>query len=224
MIHYLYQITNLINDKVYIGVHKTSNLEDGYMGSGKALSAAFVKYGKSNFKKDILEFFDTERAMYERELEIVDSLFVSRKDTYNLTEGGRTPGREANSRGGISTYQRGVGIFSQESLKKRDIWLNSSEWAELKKTFGFSDICRLAQREKWAATENNKKHLLDMNRKSHSRESKAKRRKTVIDSGVFRGTNNPMHGRIRITNEVKNRTISASEEIPEGWRRGMRRR
>ena len=40
MYYYLYKITNKINQKVYIGVHTTSNMEDGYMGSGKYLKRA----------------------------------------------------------------------------------------------------------------------------------------------------------------------------------------
>jgi len=36
--HYLvYQITNLINYKIYIGVHQTYDINDCYMGSGKLI-------------------------------------------------------------------------------------------------------------------------------------------------------------------------------------------
>ena len=44
--YYLYKITNLINNKFYIGVHETDNINDGYMGSGRAIRAAIEKYGK----------------------------------------------------------------------------------------------------------------------------------------------------------------------------------
>lgn len=86
--YYLYQITNSINNKIYIGVHKTQNLNDGYMGSGSYLKNQFKKYGINNFKKDILEFFETSEEMYSKEAEIVTEDFLKRQDVYNLREGG----------------------------------------------------------------------------------------------------------------------------------------
>ena len=41
----LYETTNLINGKNYRGIHKTSKLEDGYLGSGLALEKSIKKYG-----------------------------------------------------------------------------------------------------------------------------------------------------------------------------------
>lgn len=98
--YYLYQITNIINGKIYVGVHQTEDLEDGYMGSGIRILNAQKKYGKENFKKIILEFFQNEKEMYDKEFEIVNSDFIIRKDVYNLTEGGKGWGIEAAKRGG----------------------------------------------------------------------------------------------------------------------------
>ena len=50
----VYKITNLLNDKIYIGVHKTENPNDSYYGSGVAIKEAIKKHGKENFRKDIL--------------------------------------------------------------------------------------------------------------------------------------------------------------------------
>lgn len=88
MYYYIYQITNLLDNKIYIGAHKTKNLNDGYMGSGKILNLAINKYGIENFKKDILEYFDTAKEMFAREKEIVNESFLLREDIYNIRLGG----------------------------------------------------------------------------------------------------------------------------------------
>lgn len=90
MRHYLYKITNTINGHFYIGVHthKNPNRQDKYMGSGSRLHAAYRKYGKEFFKKEILEYFENVENMLIREAEIVNEEFINRKDTYNIQLGG----------------------------------------------------------------------------------------------------------------------------------------
>lgn len=48
----IYLITNLINNKIYIGKSKKKNPK--YFGSGINIKKAIQKYGKENFKKDII--------------------------------------------------------------------------------------------------------------------------------------------------------------------------
>jgi group I intron endonuclease len=84
----LYQITNLINNKIYVGKHVTKNQDDGYMGSGKLIQQAIEKYGRENFRKDILLECLTLDELNAAEQQIVTPEFVAREDTYNLALGG----------------------------------------------------------------------------------------------------------------------------------------
>ena len=89
----VYQTTNLVNNKIYIGVHYVGGSgEDSYLGSGLHLKRALNKYGKENFVRETLEVFPCMTDAYTRERELVDSQFVEREDTYNLKVGGRGAG------------------------------------------------------------------------------------------------------------------------------------
>lgn len=86
--NYFYKITNKINGKYYYGVHSTDNLNDGYMGSGVGLWAAFKKYGIKNFYKEIVEFFETIEEAFAKEAEVVTIDLVKDKNCYNRMCGG----------------------------------------------------------------------------------------------------------------------------------------
>ena len=121
MPYVIYQITNLCNSKIYVGVHKVvdPSIDDGYMGSSKYLKNAIKKYGMDNFKKDILHTFDVEGLAYAKEAELVTEEFVQRKDTYNVK-----PGGYGNSHYGRTVVERGVGIhawtFEQRSVYQKE--------------------------------------------------------------------------------------------------------
>ena len=88
MLYIIYKTINLINNKFYIGKHQCSTLEDGYLGSGVALKEAITKYGKENFKREILFIFDNEVDMNLKEKELVTIDLVNDPNCYNLTVGG----------------------------------------------------------------------------------------------------------------------------------------
>lgn len=87
--HIVYKTTNLIDSKIYVGVHLTNSLEfDGYFGSGKYLLRAIKKYGKENFKRETLFECNSKEEAYDLESMIVCEKFISRPDVYNMKIGG----------------------------------------------------------------------------------------------------------------------------------------
>lgn len=88
MFYTIYKTTNLINNKIYIGVHRTENLGDTYLGSGIAINNAIKKYSVENFKKEILFIFDNEDEMFAKEFELVNEDFINSNLTYNMIIGG----------------------------------------------------------------------------------------------------------------------------------------
>lgn len=86
--YFTYKITNLINNKYYLGIHMTNNLNDGYLGSGVAIRKAIKKYGKQNFKKDILEYYSCYKDLAIAETKLITETVVNDPLSYNLTLGG----------------------------------------------------------------------------------------------------------------------------------------
>lgn len=79
----IYKTINLINGKYYIG--KQKSYTKSYLGSGTALKQAIKKYGKNNFKKEILEVCNKEDELKIKELWWLDKFdAVKDKHSYNL--------------------------------------------------------------------------------------------------------------------------------------------
>lgn len=89
MYHYLYKIFNKANGKYYIGVHNTTNINDGYAGSGTILQKAFKKYGEISFERHILEYFNTLEEASAAEATHITPEMLASEDCYNVQPGGR---------------------------------------------------------------------------------------------------------------------------------------
>lgn len=81
----IYKTTNIINGKYYVGKDEKNNPD--YLGSGKILKTAIIKYGRENFKKEILETCVDRKVLNERERFWINSLSATTLG-YNITEGG----------------------------------------------------------------------------------------------------------------------------------------
>ena len=86
--HYIYKTTNRLNGKYYIGMHSTNNINDGYIGSGDRLRRSIRKYGKENFKFEIIEFLPNRTTLKEREQELITEDLLNDKMCMNICFGG----------------------------------------------------------------------------------------------------------------------------------------
>ena len=185
MFYTIYKITNILDNKIYIGKHQTKNINDNYMGSGKLIKIAIQKYGIENFKKEILHIFDNEKDMKNKEKELV----VLDEMSYNLCDGGKGGFGYINRTGLNNNHKDKEAIYEKvsKSLSGRQLPHVSSLLKErhenglFKKTYFGSrgEIDKLALE------------------KAHSPESNAKRIKTYREKEHQKGEKNSQFGKPR---------------------------
>lgn len=131
----IYKTTNLINNKIYVGQDSKNN--PNYYGSGKILKAAIKKYGKINFKKEILEHCRTRDELNDCEKYWICELESQNPNIgYNITAGGEysIPERTA----GTNNYLAAMSYEEREAhLNKyrrgNNYWLNQGITTEEQK-------------------------------------------------------------------------------------------
>jgi hypothetical protein len=111
----IYEITNTINNHTYVGQHATYDLEDNYMGSGRALNDAYDKYGRAHFTKKILHTYDNFEEMNAKEIELVTRDYILLETTYNLMIGGSVNDGKSSTHGTIPVKDDD-GVFSFVSV------------------------------------------------------------------------------------------------------------
>lgn len=72
MYHTVYKITHRVTGQFYIGRHSTSNINDGYLGSG---SSDILK-DKRNLEKEVIKICSTPEEMIELELHLIKENFM----------------------------------------------------------------------------------------------------------------------------------------------------
>lgn len=83
----IYKITNLINNKVYIGKDTTS--DPNYFGSGLLISRSIRKYGLENFKKEVIDETDNYNDLSKKEIYWIKEFNSTNRDLgYNISKGG----------------------------------------------------------------------------------------------------------------------------------------
>ena len=207
-IHYLYKTTCKVTGRYYIGMHSTSNLEDGYLGSGKRLRYSIRKHGEDNHEKEILEFFDSRELLVEAEKSAITPDMLIDTMCMNLRGGGEGGfiNLLASTKGG------------KNSIKKMlyDKWIVN----------GVENRKKLANanKKRWKDEKHKIKILknLDWNNKKHSEYT----RKIMSDKGKLRtGENNSQYGTCWITKDGKNKKIKKellNNYLEDGWLKGRK--
>lgn len=224
MYNIVYQITNLINGKIYIGIHKTNNKDDGYMGSGKLIKRAIEKYGIENFSKTIL----FESSNYEEcrivERNLVDNEFCKRENTYNISIGGGGGNTWAGmSDIEISNYKKK--LSEQNSNRYNDLEYLNNHRSIMSDTWK-NPVIRQSRIDSIAAgvkkyhenkSPEEKQLFSESVRMSWNDENKRVNRLNSMRTDEYR---QKQKDKIFITNGISNKKINKTEEIPIGWRRG----
>lgn len=149
----IYKTTCLANGKIYVGQHKTTVIEDGYLGSGKLIRRAIKKHDIDQFEREILaECTCREDANAQEEFWIKELDSTNIEIGYNITShawGGQPMTEETREK--LSKARKGIPRseefkaklrgkkkppVSEETRKKRSesakgrIWYNNPETGE----------------------------------------------------------------------------------------------
>jgi len=204
-IHYIYKTTCNVTNRYYIGMHSTTNLEDGYLGSGKRLRYSIRKYGKENHTKEILEFLPTREDLVIRESEIVDNILLEDVLCMNLRLGGQG------------------GFISEEQQKHRSICGNKKLNEKLKNDENFKNNFKKSVSEGLRKAYEKGVRLKKINEnyswvgKKHKPQTIEKFKQIRADLKSQSGNKNSQFGTCWITNGLENKKIIKGDVIPKGW-------
>ena len=228
MLYIIYKTTNLINNHFYIGKHQCKTLNDGYLGSGIKLKQAIKKYGKENFKREVLFIFDNEEDMTNKEKELVTEELVKDSMCYNLTIGGE---------GGPIFFGKHHSEKTKQLLRENHKAVKLTD-EQRKKSIEKSRQTRLEKYGSWNSSNVLKeKHLLTEEEKLQRKLDADKRRSETLKSknrhltdeqkqylsNLNKNRTPSNKGRICITKDGKNKYINIDELTSyqlNGWVRG----
>jgi hypothetical protein len=201
--NYIYKITCLKNNRYYIGMHSTDNMEDGYMGGGKRIKNSVKKHGKDAHRKEILEFFENRELLKQREIELVNEELLNDPMCMNLQPGGGggiiNEDHHKKMRTGASKFAKN--LWKDPEFRKKSIPL-LLEWTKRNKENGLF------------------KYNKGYEGRSHTKETKERIGSTNKSLGA--GEKNSQYGTRWITNGESNKKIKNGLEIPDGWKLGRK--
>ena len=220
-IYYTYKITLLCGSwkgRYYYGQHSTTNLNDGYAGSGAYLWKFYKKYGAEEgktYRKEILQFYNSREELNEAEAKLVQNLYETDPNCLNRRAGGNQPGCSEGTRQKIRVNmqkfaQKHVGPFSEEVTKRR---LKASIETQIKK-YGkaggqFTKDALVKSKQTRISKYGSSTNCL------HTKEAKQKNRETRLKMyGSFTGPMNTLEVKAaKYSRRLRRMTITRSKEF-----------
>ena len=205
----VYKITNILNNKIYIGQDKNHN--PNYFGSGDLIKRAIKKYGKENFKKEILTICNNMNELNEMERYYINEYkSTNRNIGYNISVGGtdgvmlnRQHSDETKMKMRLSALNRFPSEETKEKMSRSHMGKHRSEETKNKirtshKLLKHSPLSedtkrkiRDAKKGKFASKETKEKmrlsHMGEKNHfygKNHSDEYLLRKRKPIIQLDI----------------------------------------
>lgn len=192
MFYTVYKTTNLVNGKIYVGLHVTKDLNDDYLGSGKQIQAAVKKYGKDSFKREYIKICETPEEMYNLEAQIVNEEFVKRTDTYNMKTGGTGSWYHINAN--PEKYREARSKLRKQRNKAGDNPFFDPEWQKKNNSM------------------NNPEIVKDLGRRANTPEAIAKKKATWQKTGRGKAEKNSQFGTCWITHsKLGNKKINKND-------------
>lgn len=206
--HVIYKITNIKNQRYYVGMHSTDNINDSYFGGGDIIKNSVKKHGRESHTKEILEYLPNRKSLAERERQIVNEELLNDPKCMNIMKGGE-----------------GGGFINDEHMRKcskagNDKFRELLKDPDYKKEF----IEKTKGAETWKRLHSEGKIKYDtFTGKSHSEETKkiVGEKNSINQSGKL----NSQFDKIWIRNLESKETIKISQSeldyyLKSGWERG----
>ena len=227
MYGYIYETTNLINGKKYIGKHKSNSFDSNYYGSGIALKRALAKYGRENFKVAILEEVEDNK----------DYKYLSERETYYIKKYNvvKNPLYYNNSYGGENEGWQGVNKAINEGSLYINRFKGRTHSDSNKKKISEALKGRPSPRRGTKISEKQRRAIIESNHRKKGTRLSEQGRKHISEACKGRKIKNETKhkisiackGRKHITNGVENKFIKIEELdrfISNGWRLGQTNR
>ena len=182
MFGYIYKTTNLLNNKIYIGKKHKNYFVPDYFGSGILIKKAIKKYGKENFKVEVIDWCDSLEELNMKEKYYIETLNSDRHTGlgYNIAKGG-----DGGDLFNTLTIKEKINFI--ESCRKRSLGENNPNYGNGDKIRGNKNPSkRLEVRKRLSETSSGKNNgMYGVTGKNHpmygkhmSEESKEKMRET----------------------------------------------